>query len=108
MVFVFPFISYNWDLSLWNKWSTVFYGIITTGAFLYLGYKVGIKRYYIFAILSVIGVLAAYFIEFETFERGLEMYFLGMSGFMFVAGFALFIIFLRSYKLFKEEITDDK
>jgi len=107
MVFVFPFISNDWDLSLWHNWSPAFYGIMTTGAFLYLGYKVGIMRYYIFAILSVIGVLAAYFIEFETLESGLEMYFLGMSGVMVITGFALFFIFLRRHKLSKEEIIDD-
>jgi len=106
MVFVFPLISNNSDLNLCYNWSPVFYGLMTTGAFLYLGYKVGIIRYYIFAILSVIGVLAAYFIEFETLERGLEMYFLGMSAVMVITGFALFFIFLRRHKLSKEEITD--
>jgi hypothetical protein len=108
MVFIFPFISNNWDLSLWNKWSPVFYGLITTGTFLYLGYRVGIIRYYIFATLSVIGLLSAFFIEFETLERGLEMYFLSMSGVMLIAGFVLFFIFLQRHELSKKEITDDK
>ena len=94
-------------MRLWHNWSPVFYGILTTGAFLYLGYKVGILRYYLFAILSVIGFIAASFIEFKTLERGLEMYFLGMSGVMVITGFALFFIFLRRHKLSKKEITDD-
>ena len=106
MVFVFPFISNNWDLSLWHNWSPVFYGIMTTGAFLYMGYKVGITRYYIFATLSVIGIFAAYFIDFNTLERGLEMYFLGISGVLIITGFALFLLFLRKYKLPKKKITE--
>ena len=107
MVFVLPVIGNIWDLSLWHNWSLVFYGILTTGAFLYIGYKVGITRYYIFAALSVIGFIAASLIEFKTLERDLEMYFLGMSGVLIITGIALFLVFLRKYPVSKEEKTDD-
>lgn len=106
MVFVLPVIGDIWDLSLWHNWSLVFYGILTTGAFLYIGYKVGITRYYIFAALSVIEFIAASFIEFKTLERDLEMYFLGMSGVLIITGIALFLVFLRKYPVSKKEKTD--
>jgi len=106
MVFVIPFSSTSWDLSLWHTWSLVFYGIMTTGAFLYMGYKIGIIRYYLFATLSVLGVFAVYVVDFDTVEKDLEMYFLGMSGVLIITGVALFLLFLRKYKVPKKEITD--
>ena len=107
MIFVFPFTGNVWDLSSWYQSSLAFFGIMTIGVFIYIGFKLRSIRNYILAVLSLAGVIVASVLDFGTIEQSLEMYFLGMSGILIITGIVLFLLFLKKYPLSKVEITND-
>jgi len=106
IVIVLPFMGDVWELSPWYKLSPALLGVMTIGVFCYIGYRMGSLRYYIFSAVSLVGVFAVSVMDFATQKRGLEMYFLGMSGVLTITAFALFIHFLRKYPLQSEETPD--
>ncbi len=97
MALVFTLIGDVRDFDLWLQWFPAFCGTVLVGLFLDLEGKSGSKRYYVFALLSVISGFSFSLIHFKTATTGMAMYFLSMGAVLIMTGGIFFLWFLRKY-----------
>ena len=94
------------DFSLWMKWVPMWGGVILAGMFSSLASKSGCRRYYVFAVWSVISGLVLSLLDFTAVETGTLLYFLVMGSLLVPWGLVTFIFFLRRYRLSTNEVAD--
>ena len=99
MALVFTLIGDVRDFDLWLQWFPAFCGTVLVGLFLDLAGKSGSRRYYVFALLSVISGFSFSLIHFETATTGMATYFLSMGAVLIMTGGIFFLWFLRKYPL---------
>ena len=108
MAVAFILFANVWDFALWLKWIPLWAGVVLAIMFVSLVDKSGNKRYYLFALWSVVYGLVMSILKFEPIETGVLLYFLAMGALLTPCGLILFMRFLKKYPQPAKEVSNGK
>lgn len=96
------------DFGLWMKWVPLWAGVVLAVMFVSLASKSAAKRYYIFALYSLVAGFVLSILHFKVLETGTLLYFLAMGGLLTPFGLVLFIRFLRKHPEPVKDVSNGK
>jgi hypothetical protein len=106
MAVAFILFANVWDFTLWLKWIPLWAGVVLAIMFVSLVEKSGNKKYYLFALWSVVYGLVMAILKFEPVETGVLLYFLAMGALLTPCGLILFMRFLKKYPKPEEVVSN--